>query len=116
MDKKRRSLNIIDIAIIFALIAIIGGAVFRTYVNNNVFISEEKVSIEYVLEIKSTEKEFRNLINNGDLIYAVSNNAPCGTIVSCQKNPSKTYVTDNEEQLLIKYNPANKITLDITKQ
>ncbi len=107
MENKKRSLNIIDVAIVLAVIAIIGGAVFRTYGKNNLFASGKDVTIEYTLEIKETEKEFRQLINTGDNVYFYSNGKLCGTVVSSKKNPSKTYVKNGSDELVIKHNPAH---------
>ncbi len=107
MENKKRTLNIIDVAILLAVIAIIGGAVFRTYGKNNLFASGHDVSIEYTLEIKETEKEFRQLINTGDNVYFSADGKDCGTVVDCRKNPSKTYVKSGTDRLIVKYNPAH---------
>jgi len=107
MENKKRKLNIIDIALILAVIAIIGGTVFRTYGKSNLFTSTDDVVIEYILEIKSTDKDFRHSISVGDNIYLYSNKKICGTVVACEKNPSKTYVKGNHDEMTIKYNPAN---------
>ncbi len=107
MENKKRKLNIIDIALILTVIAIIGGTVFRTYGKNNLFSSTDDVVIEYILEIKSTDKDFRHSINVGDNIYLYSNKNICGTVVACEKNPSKTYVKSNHDTMIVKYNPAS---------
>lgn len=113
MENKIRFFNIIDVAIILVLIAIIGGAVFRTYMDDFFLTNSKNVTIEYVLEIESTEKEFRRLINNGDFLYSNNSSSSCGVVVSCEKNPSKTYVKGQEDELIIKYNPE-KIDIFLT--
>ena len=112
--KSKKKFSIVDIAIIFALIGIIGGIVFRTYNKNHLFGQSNKVTIEYTLEIKNTNKEVRKLINIGDDIHLISDNSSWGKIAGCHRETARVYETgENNNMIIVRNNSSLDITLNI---
>lgn len=93
MEKQKRFFSIIDITIIFIIVAIIAGIFLRSYYKEMSERSQEISTAEYTVEIKSTNKRFRSLLHSGDKLYFNDNSHTCGTITNVTPSVCKTEVT-----------------------
>ena len=110
MENKKKTLNIIDAAVILVIVAVIAGAFYRNYAGKLFSAAHTPTQIVYTVTVESVDKKYRNLIKTDDEVFLTESEKSCGTVLLSDFKPSKTYVV-GEDALITKYDPAK---LDIT--
>ncbi len=116
MQNKKTLFNIVDIAIILVLVAIIAGSVIKSAKGKQNTSTHDTEKIQYTVVIHNTDLTFNTLLKDGDDIYFSDLELPAGKILGeVKKTSAKNYAVNTQSDVLdVKYNPyRNDITFTV---
>ena len=99
--KKQRStyrFNLIDVFVILLIIGVIGGVYYFVSGKNSTkigFGSADKKKVEYVIEIKTLDKDFVDKINVGDKVYETVKHGFIGNVKNVEISPAWAVTTND---------------------
>ena len=114
MKQKTGSFNIIDFLIILLAIAIIGVGAYLLFFRRT---TQEKVKIDYTMEMEFVRSEFDDLIKVGDTVISTVARDVMGTVVNVEYTDAQSVTTnlENGEKKLTTYpdNAFSKVTITV---
>ena len=99
--KKQKStyrFNFVDVLVILLLIGVVGGVYYFISGKNSTnsgFGSADKKKVEYVIEVKTLDKEYVDNISVGDKMYETVKHGFIGTVKSVEISPAWTITTND---------------------
>ncbi len=103
--EKKRPVNIVDIVIIIAIVAIIIGPFIRGYLADKFYSDKSTSEIEISAVIAKQDKLLLDDISVGDKVYFSDNEKLCGEITSLSYTDSGVYITDDNGERFYATNP-----------
>ncbi|MBE6552454.1 MAG: DUF4330 domain-containing protein [Ruminococcaceae bacterium] len=114
MKQKTNSFNIIDFLIILLALAIIGVGVYLLFFRQS---TQEKVKIDYTIEMEFVRSEFNDLIKVGDTVISTVAHDVMGTVVNVEYSNAESTTTniENGEKKLTTYpdNAFSKVIITV---
>lgn len=113
--KKQKStyrFNFVDVLLILLVVGVIGGVYYFISGKNSTnagFGNAAKQKVEYVIEIKTLDKDFVDKINVGDKVYETVKHGFIGTVKDIEIAPAWSITTNDltGETMITEYPPIN---------
>lgn len=114
MKQKTGSFNVIDFLIILLALAILGVGAYLLFFRQN---TQEKIKIDYTVEMEFVRSEFNDMIKVGDTVISTVARDVMGTVVNVEYTDAESTTTnlENGEKKLTTYpdNAFSKVTITI---
>lgn len=82
MDTKKKKINLIDIIILLAIIAVIASPFLRAYIKDLTFSEKNADEITFTVTVQNQSTYISRAISVGDTVYFENSKDKCGTVLS----------------------------------
>ncbi len=106
--QKKHRFNIIDVLIILVIVSVVAVMYYFTVARNNV-VTNNEVTIEYTVELKTVRSDHTDNIKKGDKVVETVRDQQIGEVVAVDIVPSYNTVTnaDTGEMFISQYPAIN---------
>lgn len=95
-DKKRKRLNIIDILIIIAVIALAAGVALRYNLAEKIGVKSNRDTVIISFLVENIKPTSADAFIEGDVFYIDSNNMELGTLITTDQSSAANYNTNSQ--------------------
>ena len=113
-ENKTKKMNITDMVLLLIIAVIVLFVVFLSLKgkisNRN---GADPISVKYVVEVKDTEPQVLDYMEEGQTVYDNGSMSPIGSVTSINRKATTVMVEDHKKKTIVEKEVSNKATFDI---